>query len=75
KALLRLAALWNVPVASNLATADMLISSPLLDNHYVPVKPDFADATASRHSAITNRDTLDDTSVERAGLEPATQGL
>ncbi|MGH3485769.1 MAG: methylglyoxal synthase, partial [Nocardioidaceae bacterium] len=36
KALLRLAALWNVPVASNLATADMLISSPLLNNHYLP---------------------------------------
>ena len=52
KALLRLAALWNVPVASNLATADMLISSPLLDNHYEPVRPDFADATASRRAAI-----------------------
>ncbi len=47
KALLRLAALWNVPVASNLATADMLISSPLFDNHYVPARPEFGDATAS----------------------------
>jgi methylglyoxal synthase len=75
KALLRLAALWNVPVASNLATADMLISSPLLDNHYAPVKPDFADTTASRRAATTNRDTLDETSEGRAGLEPATQGL
>jgi methylglyoxal synthase len=59
KALLRLAALWNVPVASNLATADMLISSPLLDNHYMPAKPDFADATASRRAAITDPDRLD----------------
>ena len=56
KALLRLAALWNVPVASNLATADMLISSPLLDNHYEPVKPEFADATASRGVADDNAD-------------------
>jgi len=47
KALLRLAALWNVPVASNLATADMLISSPLFDNHYVPARPEFGDAPAS----------------------------
>ena len=60
KALLRLAALWNVPVASNLATADMLISSPLLDNHYEPVKPEFADATASRGVAVDDRDGLDD---------------
>jgi methylglyoxal synthase len=59
KALLRLAALWNVPVASNLATADMLISSPLLDNHYAPAKPDFADATATRRAAVTGHDRLD----------------
>jgi methylglyoxal synthase len=74
KALLRLAALWNVPVASNLATADMLISSPLLDNHYVPAKPDFADATASRSAAVTDGNGPDDDSIVRAGLEPVTSG-
>ncbi|MTD15820.1 methylglyoxal synthase [Nakamurella sp. YIM 132087] len=40
KALLRLAAVWNVPVASNLATADMIISSPLLAGDYVPARPE-----------------------------------
>ena len=40
KALLRLAALWNIPVATNTATADMLISSPLLGGDYRPVRPD-----------------------------------
>ena len=40
KALLRLAALWNIPVANNVATADMIISSPLLASDYVAVRPD-----------------------------------
>jgi len=39
KALLRLAALWNIPVATNVATADMIISSPLLAGEYVAVRP------------------------------------
>ena len=40
KALLRLAALWNVPVANNVATADMVISSPLLAGDYVASRPE-----------------------------------
>ena len=41
KALLRLAVLWNIPTASNIATADFLISSPLFANAYERVVPDF----------------------------------
>ena len=40
KALLRIAAVWNVPVACNLATADFLISSPLLANGYAGIRPE-----------------------------------
>jgi methylglyoxal synthase len=40
KALLRIAAVWNVPVACNLATADFLISSPLMDNGYTGTRPE-----------------------------------
>ena len=40
KALLRLAALWNVPVACNLATADMIISSPLMSDDYIAIRPE-----------------------------------
>lgn len=34
KALLRIAVLWNIPVACNRATADFLISSPLMSQEY-----------------------------------------
>jgi len=39
KALLRLAVLWNIPVACNRATADFLISSPLMDSYVVGKRP------------------------------------
>jgi methylglyoxal synthase len=42
KALLRLAAVWNIPVACNLSTADMIVTSPLLQDGYRPARPDFA---------------------------------
>lgn len=41
KALLRLGAVWNIPMASNVATADFIISSPLFATDYDRVKPDF----------------------------------
>lgn len=40
KALLRLAALWNVPVACNAASADFLVSSPYLSESYEMLIPD-----------------------------------
>ena len=47
KALLRLAVVWNVPVACNRSSADFLISSPLLATGYDPVQPDYAAASLS----------------------------
>lgn len=40
KALLRLAALWNVPVACNAASADFLLSSPYFSECYDMAIPD-----------------------------------
>jgi methylglyoxal synthase len=40
KALLRLGAVWNIPMACNVATADFLISSPLFATAYDRTIPD-----------------------------------
>jgi methylglyoxal synthase len=41
KALLRIAAVWNIPVACNRATADFLVSSPLMTSDYARALPDY----------------------------------
>lgn len=41
KALLRLAVVWNIPMACNRATADFIISSPLMDEEYERLVPDY----------------------------------
>ena len=41
KALLRIAVVWNVPAACNRATADFLISSPLMRDEYERMLPDY----------------------------------
>ena len=41
KALLRLAVVWNIPVACNRATADFMISSPLMTSGYQRKLPDY----------------------------------
>ena len=41
KALLRIAVVWNVPMACNRASADLMISSPLMAGEYVHGTPDY----------------------------------
>jgi methylglyoxal synthase len=43
KALLRIAVLYNIPIACNRSTADFMISSPLLSQEYSPIVKDFSD--------------------------------
>ena len=42
KALLRMAVVWNIPIACNRASADFMISSPLMDAEYSRLVPDYA---------------------------------
>jgi methylglyoxal synthase len=45
KAFLRIAVVWNTPIACNRATADYLISSPLLGSDYLSTRPDLPAAS------------------------------
>lgn len=48
KALLRIANVWNIPVANNEATADYLVSSHLMDQDYERQIPDYDRYLAGR---------------------------
>jgi methylglyoxal synthase len=41
KALLRIAVVWNIPVACNRASADLMVSSPLMSSDYERQMPDY----------------------------------
>jgi methylglyoxal synthase len=43
KALLRIAVVWNIPAACNRATADFMISSPLMTGPYERQLPDYGE--------------------------------
>jgi methylglyoxal synthase len=42
KALLRITVVYNIPTACNRATADFIVSSPLLEREYRPVRKDYS---------------------------------
>lgn len=52
KALLRMAVVWNIPIACNRASADFMISSPLMDDEYNRLVVDYTEyrKQASRRS-------------------------
>ena len=56
KALLRIAVVWNIPVACNRASADYMISSPLLSSAYERQLPEYE---AHRNRSVQVRDDAD----------------
>ena len=46
RALLRIAVVWNIPVACNRASADFMIASPLMSSTYRRFSPDYDSYTA-----------------------------
>ena len=48
KALLRIAAVWNIPVACNQASADFLIRSTLMADEYSRLVPDYGSYISQR---------------------------
>ncbi|WP_407296982.1 methylglyoxal synthase [Stutzerimonas zhaodongensis] len=51
KALLRVAAVWNIPLAANESSADYILSSPLLDQPHSLRIPDYSSYRAGRQPA------------------------
>jgi methylglyoxal synthase len=43
KALLRMAVVWNIPIACDRSSADFIISSPLMDLNYLRIVPDYSE--------------------------------
>jgi methylglyoxal synthase len=50
KALLRIAVVWNIPVACNRASADFMISSPLMSEEYERLVPDYGEYSRRRRA-------------------------
>ena len=57
KALLRIAVVWNIPIACNRASADFIISSPLMTEAYERRMPDYETYRQRRIQVISEEDT------------------
>jgi methylglyoxal synthase len=54
KALLRMAMVWNIPIACNRASADFMISSPLMDGEYDRLVPDYVEYRSRKIDLVEN---------------------
>jgi methylglyoxal synthase len=54
RALLRIAVVWNIPVACNRSSADFIFSSPLMSEAYERIVPDYDAYRRRRLSLLTD---------------------
>lgn len=54
KALLRIAQVYDIPIANNISTADFIVRSSLMNEEYVHVVENFANTVQSRATALAN---------------------
>jgi methylglyoxal synthase len=57
KALLRMAVVWNIPIACNRASADFMISSPLMDAEYDRLVQDYEEYRTRKIELREDEDT------------------
>jgi methylglyoxal synthase len=60
KALLRMAVVWNIPIACNRASADFMISSPLMDAAYDRLVADYSEYRARSIDLMKDEDQSED---------------
>ena len=58
KALLRIAAVYNIPIACNRASADFIISSPLMNDVYERIVVDYEITQNTRNAMFAQDDEL-----------------
>ena len=55
KALLRIAVVYDIPIANNRATADFMLTSPLMDEEYVRSIENFSQTVANRAKEFSEK--------------------
>jgi methylglyoxal synthase len=73
KSLLRIAVVWNIPVACDRASADFMISSPLMTGSYERTVPDYT-AHNDRELPMVEGTEDDEAAADSAGAEAADDG-
>ena len=73
RALLRLAVLWNIPAATNRATADFMFSSPLMNQTYERIVPDY-DSYQQEREARLEREVEAELGEKGEGIEDRKPG-